>query len=181
MTTKVLIIPGIGNSSPTHWQSLWEAGEPHDFSRISLSEQDWERPLLDSWIMAIERAMTVIGADTVLAAHSLGCLAVAHWAAFSSLKPLGALLVSPPDPKAPAFPKEAQGFSPIPQHPLGFETIVVASSNDSYVTLEHARCCARAWGSRLLEVGPAGHLGDSDGLGAWPAGRALLDGLRTCG
>ena len=122
--------------------------------------------------------MTAPREDTILAAHSLGCLAVAHWAASSSIPVRGALLVSPPDPEGPAFPSEAQDFVPIPQTRFRFPSIVVASSNDPYLTLEHARRCAETWGSRFYEAGAWGHLSADDGLGEWPVGQALLEELR---
>jgi len=176
--TRVLIVPGIGNSPAKHWQSLWEASDPDAFSRITLPQREWDNPRRGRWVAAIAEAMAGIGGNVVLAAHSLGCLAVAHWAASTSITPRGALPVSPPDPDGPAFALDAQDFSAVPQERFGFRSIVVASSNDPYLTLEHARHCARAWGSRLHEAGATGHLSDGDGLGAWPIGRSLLDELR---
>lgn len=34
--------------------------------------------------------------------------------------------------------------------------------------------CAADWGSRLVEVGPQGHINGASGLGAWEEGRRLL-------
>ena len=111
----------------------------------------------------------------VLVAHSLGCLLVAHWAAASANGHIhGALLVAVPDPEGPSFPKEASGFSPLPVRPLGFPSVVVASADDPYGSAEHAARCAAAWGSRLVEVGAAGHINSASGLGAWSDGFALL-------
>lgn len=178
MKAKVLIIPGIGDSSPSHWQSLWQLADPAAFSRIELLPPEWDEPRRARWVAAIAKAVQRLGADTVLVAHSLGCLAVAHWAASSSARAGGALLVSPPDTTCPAFPDQAISFSPVPLEPLPFPSIVVASSNDPYLTVGHARVCAELWRSRFHEAGARGHLGASDGLGDWPAGKALLDELR---
>jgi uncharacterized protein len=175
---KVLIVPGIGDSSPSHWQSLWQDADPGVFSRIELSPAEWEEPRRERWVGAIAEAMQPLGAETILVAHSLGCLAVAHWAATPSARAGGALLVSPPDPAQPAFPNQAISFSPVPIEPLPFPSIVVASSNDPYLTVGHARVCAEIWRSRFHDAGPEGHLSASDGLGDWPAGRALLGELR---
>ena len=49
-----------------------------------------------------------------MVAHSLGCLALAHWMAASALPVHAALLVAVPDPHGPAFPTEATGFAPLP-------------------------------------------------------------------
>jgi hypothetical protein len=62
---------------------------------------------------------------------------------------------------------------------LPFPTIVVASENDEYVSLERATQFARAWGGRLVNIGPLGHINSASGLGDWPRGRALLNELLT--
>jgi hypothetical protein len=62
---------------------------------------------------------------------------------------------------------------------LPFPSIVVASTDDEYVTLDRAQQFARAWGSRLVNIGVAGHINSATGLGSWPLGRALLDELLT--
>ena len=110
-------------------------------------------------------------------------MAVAHWARDASPERLaqvrGALLVAPSDPEGPAYPDGPTGFAPVPLARLPFASIVVASTNDEYITLEQARRYADAWGSRFVDVGASGHLNSASGLGDWPDGRALLDALRA--
>jgi predicted alpha/beta hydrolase family esterase len=65
----------------------------------------------------------------------------------------------------------------MPLTPFAFPSIVVASSDDEYCTVDRAKTFATAWGSRYVEIGPAGHINSASGLGAWPAGRQLLDDL----
>jgi predicted alpha/beta hydrolase family esterase len=55
---------------------------------------------------------------------------------------------------------------------------VVASTDDLYVALERAEEFARAWGSELVNIGPAGHVNSASGMGDWPMGFALLERLR---
>jgi predicted alpha/beta hydrolase family esterase len=64
---------------------------------------------------------------------------------------------------------------------LPFRTIVVASTNDEYVTPERARFFAERWGARIEFIGPAGHINSASGLGRWPAGVALLRELMQNG
>jgi predicted alpha/beta hydrolase family esterase len=175
---RALIIPGIGDSPASHWQTLWQEADPASFARIELSPIEWNEPRRDRWVAAITEALQGLGEGTILVAHSLGCLAVAHWAASTSAKAGGALMVSPPDPARPAFPQQALSFSPVPLQPLPFPSIVVASSNDPYLSLSHARVCAESWRGTLHVAGARGHLSASDGLGDWPAGRALFEQLR---
>lgn len=78
MSVSVLILPGIGNSGPQHWQTLWQNSHP-DFVRVE--QRDWDRPVCAEWVAALDAAVRAAGPQAVLVAHSLGCLAVAHWAA----------------------------------------------------------------------------------------------------
>src|SRR5579872_73127 len=78
MNPSVLIIPGARNSGPEHWQSLWQAADP---SMERLNVNNWDNPTCDSWIKAIDSQVRRALEPVVVVAHSLGCLAFAHWAA----------------------------------------------------------------------------------------------------
>ncbi|MBA3966272.1 MAG: alpha/beta hydrolase [Nitrospirales bacterium] len=174
MNVPTLILPGIGNSDHTHWQTLWESANS---LCVRVQQRDWNRPVCDEWVNGLEQAVAKIGESPVLVAHSLGCLCVAHWAARTTLKIKGALLVAPPNPEEAGFPSEARGFSPVLLRSFGFPSIVVASSNDPYGSLEFARACASGWGSRFVDIGAAGHINSESGLGVWPEGLALYQEL----
>ncbi len=174
MAAHVLIVPGLGGSGPEHWQSLWEQAHP---SFVRVKQHDWDHPVREEWLAPLERAVALAGGNTVLAAHSLGCALVAHWAAHTLLKIRGALLVAPANPDGPNCPKEVTGFSPLPLAPLPFPSIVVASTNDPYGDLAFARATAHAWGSRFVSIGRAGHINAASGLGDWQEGFALLKQL----
>lgn len=171
MNTTALILPGIRNSGPAHWQSLWEAKSP---TFVRVQQRDWDNPVCEEWLGVLEKSVARTGAGVVLVAHSLACLLVAHWAERAHLKVKGALLVALPNPDGPNFPKEATGFSPIPLEPFTFPSIVVASSNDPYASLEYAKSCALAWGSRFVSAGAVGHISANSGLGEWREGFALF-------
>lgn len=174
MGTPILVLPGIGNSGPGHWQTLWEQASG---AMQRVQARDWSRPACAEWVAALETAVERSGPRTVLVAHSLACLQVAHWALHTTRAIHAALLVAVPDPTGPSFPAQASGFAPMALRRLAFASIVVASSDDPYGSVEHARRCADAWGSRLVEIGAAGHINAGSGLGDWPQGRALLDEL----
>lgn len=175
--TRMLILPGLHNSDPGHWQSRWEA---RDETLLRVIQDDWETPHCADWIARLEEALALTGPDPVLVAHSAGCALVAHWAVGEfSRHVCGALLVAPSDPEAPSFPSGPTGFAPIPLLRLRFRTIVVASSNDPYVTVSRARTFAMAWGSQFVMIGEAGHINSASGLGDWPEGLALLNALRN--
>ena len=171
---QVLTIPGIGNSGAAHWQTLWEAKYP-GFTRVT--QRDWDNPDCSKWADVLEVAVLKSGAETVLVAHSLACLVVARWAARMSLSIRGAMLVAVPDPMGSNFPLEAQGFLPVSKNRFLFPSIVVESSDDPYGNLEFTRACLEAWGSRVVNIGAAGHINASSGLGAWNEGLELLETL----
>lgn len=175
MDYPVLIIPGHGNSGPAHWQSLWQ-GKQSEWRRIQVD--DWDHAVCDDWVAAIEKEVARLGSDTILVAHSLGCLAVVQWAARYTSRIRGALLVAVPDPAGPAFPSaDAIGFLPLPIQRLPFPSTVVASSDDPYASVAFARSCAAAWGSAFVEAGARGHLNAGSNLGDWPDGYQLLQRL----
>jgi predicted alpha/beta hydrolase family esterase len=91
----------------------------------------------------------------------------------------GALLVGPSDPDGPNYPVGPTGFSPVPLQRLPFPSIVVASSDDPFVTAARARQYADAWNSRFVLLENAGHINVASGYGAWPEGYALLSALRS--
>lgn len=169
----ILLLPGIGDSGPAHWQSLWQAAHP---AMRRVVQRDWDHPQCDDWCRTLDAAvddtLRRAGMPPLLVAHSLGCLLVAHWAARSRQPVRAAMLVAVPDPAGPAFPSQATGFAPLPMQRLSFPSLIVASSDDPYGSLDHARRCAQAWGSRLVEAGAAGHINASSGLGDWPQGLA---------
>lgn len=173
-----MIVPGIGNSGPDHWQTLWQA-EDEGMQRLRVD--DWDRPICESWVNAIDAQMSPAAESLVVVAHSLGCLAFAHWAARQrrSRNVGGALLVAVPDPSGPGFPLQAQGFSPVPLLKFPWPSILVSSQDDPYGSSRYAQACAGAWGSTLIDIGRAGHVNGASKVGAWPEGRRLLDQLRT--
>lgn len=169
----VLLLPGYGDSGPAHWQSAWARAEP-SFLRATLPR--WDAPELEAWLVALDAEVRRCARPPVIAAHSLGCLLVAHHVARGG-RLGGALLVAPPDPAAPTFPSAIVGFAEVPRVALA-RTILAASEDDPYASLAFSRRCAADWGSELVELGPLGHVNADSGLGDWPVGRALLDRLR---
>lgn len=97
---STLVVPGVGNSGAEHWQTLWDRQDA-DARRIAVS--DWDRPNCETWVEAIDDAVLTMGDSVVIVAHSLGCLAVVHWAARHPRRLHAALLVAVPDPAGPAF------------------------------------------------------------------------------
>lgn len=171
----VLIVPGLGGSGPTHWQTLWEQANPA-FTRVE--QHDWDRPDRAEWVATLDRAIAAQPAPPVLVAHSLACALVAHWAAGATRPLHGALLVAPADVESEQHtPPEVRGFAPMPLAAINAPCIVAASTDDPFVDLARARFFAGAWGARLVEVGACGHINAASGLCDWPDGMRLLETL----
>lgn len=174
---RYVTLPGIYNSGPTHWQTLWEAADPQ---MVRFTPTDWELPRVADWEAALDRAVAD-GEPPVLVAHSLACLLVPFWARRSELPVAGALLVAPVDPDAQAFPEAAGEFASFPRVPLPFPALVVGSRNDPYATAEWAHRFADDLGADFVLAGALGHINADSGLGSWEQGRGLLrsfvDGL----
>lgn len=176
LTAPVLILPGLGNSGPEHWQSRWEALHP-EFQRVE--QQDWATPVYADWRDALEAAVAAAPQPPILVAHSLACLLVARWVQESDLPVQAALLVAPPDLENPQCPVGPQGFGPLPSQPLPFSSILVASRDDPYGDIIFAASCAALWGSRFVDAGYRGHINGDSNLGDWPWGQELLQQLDT--
>jgi predicted alpha/beta hydrolase family esterase len=185
----ILTVPGLDNSGPDHWQTLWEQTLP-DCHRVDLGL--WNDPHRNTWVnklaLAIQRAHEGSGRPVLLVAHSLGCLAVAWWAEYERLANasrahapempvIGALLVAPPEVEEGVKDRRLTRFAPVPDADLPFPAIVVASRDDPYAPFGASRRLAQRWGARFADAGAAGHINAQSGLGEWAFGRLLLNRL----
>jgi len=173
--TNYLIVPGLGNSGPEHWQTFFE-NFGDNFKKII--QQEWDAPVCNDWVTAIEKEVSKYDAATVvLIGHSLGCITIAHWANKYKNIIKGALLVAPSDVEAQGYTFPAKGFSPAPTEKINFKTIVVASENDPWVSLERANHFADSWGSEFINIGKAGHINVASGHNEWKEGLEILNRL----
>ena len=111
---------------------------------------------------------------------------LAHWARSTRRPVLGALLATPPDferPMPEGYPTIADlaagGWLPVPRERLPFPSIVAASRNDPLGSFDRVAGLARDWGSRLVDLGPVGHLNPASGFGEWPMAESLISELET--
>ncbi|MEN9551122.1 MAG: hypothetical protein RI896_1063, partial [Pseudomonadota bacterium] len=77
---KVLILPGWQGSGPLHWQMRWVAL----YKDVVVEQHDWMRPLRGDWLSRLDDVLSDLEGPVYLAAHSLGCIQVAAWAAVSA-------------------------------------------------------------------------------------------------
>lgn len=186
----ILIHPGWGDSVPEHWQMRWMKKFPN---AVKVVQKDWLNANKDEWVATLNEQIEAArlprfgggiphpARPILFVGHSLACVTLAHWVRRHATpeNPIlhGALLVSASDPEQPDWPDQIQGFAPMPLDPLPFKTIVVASTDDPYVTLARAAQFAAAWGARLVNIGARGHINASSGLGEWEEGQRWLHSL----
>ena len=177
----VLIVPGLREHVPGHWQTLLA----QQLGRVrTVPPLEHDKLSCAARVAAIETELQRIDGPVVLVAHSAGAIMVAHWARRASRPIHGALLAAPADLETPlpaGYPElpvlREHGWLPIPRGPLPFRSIVAASTNDPLARFERVAGLAADWGSRLEDIGAAGHLNPASGFGEWPRAMALLEEL----
>lgn len=177
----VLIVPGLRDHVAQHWQTLLAAKLPRVRTVPPMGRDDLDC----AWrVQAIERAACAIDTPLIVVAHSGGVVMLLRWARKTRRAVAGALLATPPDferPMPDGYPTidalRAGGWLPVPRDPLPFPSVVAASRNDPLGEFDRVAELARCWGSRLVDLGPVGHLNPASGYGDWPMARTLIDEL----
>lgn len=175
MRPHVVFVPGWRDSGPDHWQTRWQRHVP---SATRVRQHDWESPVRAEWVSAVSAHLEALGAPVVVAAHSLGCIAIASLPERARRLVAGALLVAPADIERDGAPEVLRGFGPIPLERLPFRSTLVASTDDPHCSLGRAAAFAEAWGSRVVVAHGAGHINADSGHGDWSEGLRLLSALR---
>ena len=179
-TIRYLIVPGWQGSADEHWQSHWQRSLPNS---ARVEQADWQNPKREDWVAELQRSIASDPRPTILIAHSLGCITVAHWAAQAPAELLGrvqgALLVAPADVQRNNCPAALQNFAPIPQQPLPFPSQLVGSDNDSAASAARAIELARDWGSDVAILSGAGHINVQSGHQRWEQGFSYLYHLQN--
>lgn len=183
MSATVLFVPGLRDHVEDHWQTHAARAFP---GSVTVAPLTTERLSRQARVAAVDAALHAISGEVVIAAHSAGCLMVAHWALAPTRPVRAALLVTPADvenPLPPGYPAlddlRANGWLPIPRSPLPFPAVVVASRNDPLAGYGKVEDLARHWGAELHDAGDVGHLNPPAGFGPWPQGHDLIEQMRA--
>ena len=163
-----LIVPGLHGSGHDHWQTWFERQIP---DCIRVMQSDWSEPDLPKWSAKLRRELSRAPGRVYVVAHSFGCLAAVQ-AAFDYRECIdGLMLVAPADPAR--FGLSAA----IPERPLGVSSVVIASTNDPWMSFPSVVEWSQAWSAELINLGPAGHINPQSGYGPWPRGLSILQDL----
>ena len=77
MKSNVLVVSGLWDSGPEHWQTHWMKDQP-DWCKVA--HRDFAAPQRDEWVAELDAAIAACEGPPILLAHSLGCMLVAQWA-----------------------------------------------------------------------------------------------------
>ncbi|MEF2280345.1 alpha/beta hydrolase [Deinococcus sp. YIM 134068] len=175
MTPTLVIVPGLGDSGPDHWNTLWT----EKFGAARVRQDDPEAPTAEGWTARLQEVVEATPGELVLVGHSCGVLTIVHWARLygGHERVRGALLVSPTDAEQANMEELAPAvrqLAPVPLSPLPFPALVIASENDPYVSFERAEAFADAWDAAFVSAGEVGHINVASGHGDWEEGEILL-------
>ena len=162
---RLLIVPGLHDSGEAHWQTWLQSLYRHS---LRVQQDDWHTPDLASWSRRIAHTLAAAGPGPwIVAAHSFGCLALAHHLALHAghHSVAGALLV------APAEPDRFGLAQALPQQVLPVASTLLASDTDPWMSADSARLWARRWGSHWINLGDVGHINAEAGFGPLPYAR----------
>lgn len=160
-SARLLIVPGLHNSGPAHWQSWLQSLHP---SSVRVEQRDWAQPHIDRWAARITSTLERHGdGPWLVAAHSFGCLALARHLALRPDSPVAAALLV-----APADPDKLGAADLLPRGALGVPSTLVLSNTDPWMRAVAARAWAQRWGSHTVNLGDAGHINTESGFGPLP-------------
>jgi len=177
----IVIVPGLRDHVPEHWQTLLEAKLSKTRAVVSVPPLREDGLNCAARVEAIQKVVQPIDGPIIFVAHSGGVVMLMHWAQKYRHAVQGALLAAPPDFETPlpaGYPTldtlQANGWLPVPTSRLPFASLVAASTNDPLASFERVQTMAQHWGSTLVNVGAVGHLNPASGFGEWVRAEQLL-------
>ncbi len=153
---KILLVPGMHNSGPDHWQSRWHQQFPQWQRMLGLP---WDKPDLTVWSAKLASKLRSRRSRVHLVAHSFGALTAIAAARLQPDKVSSILIVAPADPARFGIPDEALAGS------IKVSAQLVASRNDPWMSFERAEYWSRQWQVPLFDAGEVGHINAQSGHG----------------
>jgi predicted alpha/beta hydrolase family esterase len=164
---RLLIVPGLHDSPPGHWQSWLQSHHPQ---AVRVHQRDWATPDLERWAARVGAALERGGrARWLVAAHSFGVLALLRHLQREPQAPLAAALLV-----APADPDKFGVGALLPPGPLALPATLVLSANDPWLPAAVGQRWARRWGCYVEMLGSAGHINLASGFGPLPLAERWL-------
>ena len=176
----ILIVPGIGDSGPDHWQTRW-AGKLSTATRVV--QENWSAPHLAAWSLRVVEAAKAATRPVVIVAHSFGVVAAVDAAGALEGTVIGGFFVAPPSERVirAMIDAEMPGIDPstfhMPRRKLPFPSVLIASRDDTFSAFAESQDIAAVWGSTLTDAGESGHINTDSGHGPWPEGLLRFTGF----
>jgi predicted alpha/beta hydrolase family esterase len=167
---RLLVIPGLGDSPPDHWQSWLQSRHP---GAVRVVQRDWAQADLDRWAARIGSVLARSGPGPWLAvAHSFGVLALVRHLTLQPASPVAAaLLVAPADPDKFGLGEH------LPHGALPVPSTLVLSGTDPWLALPKGQRWAQRWGSACIHLGAAGHVNVASGFRTLPLAEHWMQAL----
>lgn len=181
---NTVFVAGYGNSIDGHWQQEWQKTIENSYW---VEQKHWHTPNCSDWVEALDRLLETLDGPILLVTHSLGGSTLIEWnkkveeneKANEGKKHhaniIGAFMVAVPDVLCDYFPAVITGYQDLPLEKLPFPSMYVASTDDSYASIERAEYFAKCWGSALINVGNLGHINANSNIAQWSDGLKLLN------
>ena len=168
MKKRVLLLHGWGGSDSPHWQS-WLASEiAKDYGTVSfLKFSDFDFPNKNRWKEELLKELVDFKPNIVIC-HSLANILWFHLCNEENIKDVEKLfLVAVPSLKCEV--EEIKSFFPVkaPKNLHAKEVLLVASTNDPYMTQDEAKEVQTLLGVEMEILVDAGHINSDSGYGKW--------------
>lgn len=166
--TKILILHGWEGSPQPHWQDWLSRELASDGFAVYFPQLPFAAtPRKKVWLETLQECMELFSPDIVVC-HSLGCILWLHYAhRHADSHPKKLLLVAPPSISTKI--KAVDTFFPYPLPRLKADAaLLVASTNDPYLTVEEAQKLSGSFGIELKLFENTGHINSASGFGPWP-------------
>lgn len=161
----IILVQGLRDSDEHHWQSCWSRRFPL-WKRIS--QRNWLEPDIDAWVSAIRRELATCQRPAILVGHSFGALASCRLVQTQKMNIAGIVMVAPAEPSLFKLEEAVLPEKLVPP------SLMFASQNDPLMSFKRAQFWAKCWGSRVIDIGEAGHINTESGFGEWEYGLEQL-------
>ncbi|MCF7812310.1 alpha/beta hydrolase [Candidatus Gracilibacteria bacterium] len=168
MKQTFLLLHGWGGNGSDHWQNFLSSFLKQKGKRIvSPHFQNPDTPDLSQWLLQLKSFLENLSpSNVIIVAHSLGAALWIHFVSqHPSFQSSKAFLVAPtPDDCGIS---EIRSFFPLPSVELNSSSVVVASTNDPYISSEKCKLLAQSIGAQFQTLSNAGHISPDSGFGRW--------------
>ena len=179
MKARLFVVHGYQAQVSSHWFQWLCQQFPHVESHI-IALPDSNHPQLDSWLDAVQSAIGAVDEQTVIVAHSLGCITTLQYLnRLASAPNLGGLVLVAGFAEALTGLPELKEFTQTPLNwphlqALAPQRLVVLSEDDAVVPAAATERLSVALQAPLLCLSQRGHFMSQDGCDTLPEVAAWL-------